>query len=182
MRKTQPIHEGWSAPYTSTDTTYDESSFKAIQTGLMPTEQGWVGIDGDGALYFYNFERGVFRYGNRLTKLWSPIEDDTGYYAKNYSTLLKVQNIIYFHDHNSIYSMDPITNKTIKIFTKSPQDGFIYGISAKGSDLTYYLKKELDQEQYLLKTLDLRPFSFTMGIEKQHSLRLQSIARSLLMN
>jgi len=76
--------------------------------------------------------------------------------------------------------MDPLTNKTIKIFTKSPQDGFIYGISAKGSDLTYYLKKELDQEEYLLKTLDLRPFSFTTGTEKRYSLRLQWMARSLL--
>jgi len=78
--------------------------------------------------------------------------------------------------------MDPITNKTIKIFTKSPQDGFIYGMSAKGSDLTYYLKRELDQQEYLLKTLDLRPFSFTMGIEEQHSLRLQWMSRSLLIN
>lgn len=180
MRKTEPAHKNWNAPYLSTDTTYDESSYKAIQTGLIPTDQGWIGIDGDGALYFYNFKRGVFRYGNHLTRLWSPIKDETVYYTKNYSTLLKSQNTIYFHDHDSIYSMDPITNKTLKIFTKSPQDGFIYGMSAKGSDLTYYLKKELDQQEYLLKTLDLRPFSFTMGIEKQHSLRLQWMSRSLL--
>ncbi|WP_312711098.1 transglutaminase domain-containing protein [Proteiniclasticum ruminis] len=182
MRKTEPAHKNWNAPYLSTDTTYDESSYKAIQTGLIPTDQAWIGIDGDGALYFYNFKRGVFRYGNHLTRLWSPIKDETVYYTKNYSTLLKSQNTIYFHDHDSIYSMDPITNKTLKIFTKSPQDGFIYGMSAKGSDLTYYLKKELDQQEYLLKTLDLRPFSFTMGIEKQHSLRLQWMSRSLLIN
>jgi len=180
MRNIEPVHKNWTSPFPATDTKYDESSYKAIQTGLIPTEQEWIGIDGEGALLYYNFERGVFRYGNRLTRLWSPIEDDTGYYAKNYSTILKAQNIIYFHDHDSIYSMDPIRNKTIKIFTKSSQDGFIYGMSVKGSDLTYYLKKELEQEEYLLKTLDLRPFSFTIGIEKQHSLRLQSTAISLL--
>lgn len=182
MKNLEPVHKNWTSPFPATDTKYDESSYKAIQTGLIPTEQEWIGIDGDGALLYYNFERGVFRYGNRLTRLWSPIADVMGHYAKNYSTLLKAQNIIYFHDHASIYSMDPLTNKTIKIFTKSPQDGFIYGMSAKGSDLTYYLKKELDQEEYLLKTLDLRPFSFTTGTEKRYSLRLQWMARSLLIN
>lgn len=180
MKKTEPVHQGWSSPFEAKDSSYDELSYKLIQTGLLPTERGWIGIDGNGTLYFYNFQKGVFRYGNHLTKLWHPLYDTHNYYGKNYSTLLKTQDTIYYHDHASIYSLDPIANKMIKLFTKSPQDGYIYGMSAKGSNLTYYLKRELEQEEYLLKTLDLRPFSFNIGREKRYSMKLQGMARTLL--
>lgn len=181
LEKTEPVHRNWSSPYIANNSTYDELSFKSIQTGLLPTKRGWIGIDQEGTLYFFNFKKGVFRYGNHLTKLWHPLYETGKYYNKNYSTLLKSQETIYYNDHSSIYSLDPVTNKAVKIFTNNSQDGYIYGMSAKDSSLTYYLKKDLTQEEYLAKVLDLRPFSYSNGFKKVYSFKLQWMDRTLLL-
>ncbi len=82
----------------------------------------------------------------QLDKLWPSGEPDE-YWEGNFSRIARMGNMLYYSAPTEVYSLEPGSGKTARIFSLEPGGDFIYGLGVREGKLAYALRAEPDADE-----------------------------------